>query len=62
MNKELLKLVKAAHAPKQMLKEEWFKEFCENFASVILSEAEAECEQELQLLLAQKEVKSCTIN
>jgi hypothetical protein len=62
MNKELLKLVKAAHAPKEMLKEEWFKEFCENFASVILAEAEAECEKEYQVVLAQEEVKNYAIN
>ena len=62
MNKELLKLVKAAKAPKQVLKEEWFKEFCENFASVILAEAEAECEKEYQVALAQKEVKNYALN
>ena len=62
MNKELLKLVKAAQAPKQMLKEEWFKEFCANFACVLLAEAEAECEYERQMLIAQKEVKHCAIN
>jgi hypothetical protein len=62
MNKDLLKLVKAAHAPKQMLQEEWFKEFCANFASVILHVAEAEYEYERQMLIAQKEAKHCSIN
>jgi hypothetical protein len=62
MNKELLKLVKVAKAPKQMLKEPWFQEFCANFASVILAQAEEALQEEAEILLAQKQMKRSSIN
>lgn len=46
MNEELLKLVVAAGAPKQVLNELWFHVFCIKFADVLLTEAEKELEGE----------------
>jgi hypothetical protein len=45
MNAELLKLVKAAGAPEQVMDELWFHAFCEEFAHVIMLEVEKELDQ-----------------
>lgn len=66
MNKELLKLVKASGAPKQVLNELWFQIFCEKFAGEILdmviAETEEQYEELYQIEKAKKEAKYSTMN
>lgn len=42
MNEELLKLVKAAGAPKQVMDKMWFHLFCQTFADLLMKEVEKE--------------------
>ena len=44
MNETLREIAVAAGAPAEMLDELWFNIFCQNFAHLILSAAEAELE------------------
>lgn len=46
MNEELMKLVKAAGAPKQVQNELWFQMFCYKFAYLLTEEFERECAEQ----------------
>lgn len=43
MNAELMKIVKAAGAPKEVINDLWFQLFCYKFAYLLTEEFEREC-------------------
>lgn len=47
MNDDLRELVLAAGAPKQMINQLWFQVFCEQFAYILLEEAERSMTEEV---------------
>lgn len=46
MNAELMKLVKAAGAPREVINDMWFQVFCYKFAYLLTEELEKACLEE----------------
>jgi hypothetical protein len=47
MNENLKRLVEAAGAPEQVMDQLWFAVFCEQFADILLEEAERSMTEEV---------------